>query len=329
MINVYIPGYREDDWPIIRNEDAFIQLFMAYKYGTPDVINPSYVWVENYKKTGKGNIPVGSNEAKDIILMSNVKLVLKQLNLIKKEINNHSCGDANDYFNEGFIGLNTALKNYNIGMGTKFSTYAVPWIRKRILEYYKKNNPRRCPEYINECYSKIKKIEELVEINTGIDVTPTFLEECVENKDGYISFNTLLPEVIRNSKAGKKCKKMPFECYKKTIEYFYGNSYVSLESKLKEDSTTRLEEILVDPDFEEKQRANDIKRAFEEVIQKGEEKFYDVYVCLCVENRTSQQEFADYFGISVSQGRTLRAKFEKFIIKNRKYFEPWLTPKED
>jgi len=47
-----------------------------------------------------------------------------------------------DLVQEGLLGLLHAKKNYNSKQNTLFSTYAYPWIHKRIREYAKKESTR-------------------------------------------------------------------------------------------------------------------------------------------------------------------------------------------
>ena len=47
--------------------------------------------------------------------------------------------DFDDVVQEGFIGLLYAVDRFDPGFGTRFSTYAVPWIRKKILAYLDAN----------------------------------------------------------------------------------------------------------------------------------------------------------------------------------------------
>ena len=72
-------------------------------------------------------IAYGDEEAKKIMIESNLRLVVK---VAKKYINLGV--DFLDLIQEGNLGLITAVERYDVSKGNKFSTYAVWWIRQSI-----------------------------------------------------------------------------------------------------------------------------------------------------------------------------------------------------
>ena len=70
----------------------------------------------------------GDKEAKDILIKSNLLLVVK----VAKTFNFSGVHDENDLIQEGNMGLITAVERFDYTKGFKFSTYAIWWIRQAI-----------------------------------------------------------------------------------------------------------------------------------------------------------------------------------------------------
>ncbi|MBQ8322314.1 MAG: RNA polymerase sporulation sigma factor SigG [Clostridia bacterium] len=80
----------------------------------------------------------GSREARDALVMGNLKLVLS---VIAKF--NPKRESADDLFQVGCVGLIKAIDNFNLDMDVKFSTYAVPMIIGEVRRYQRDNNSVR------------------------------------------------------------------------------------------------------------------------------------------------------------------------------------------
>lgn len=72
--------------------------------------------IELFKKKSKGD-----EEAKNILINGNLKLVLS----ILKKYNNR-CDNLDDLFQVGCVGLIKAIDNFDLSHEVRFSTYAVP-----------------------------------------------------------------------------------------------------------------------------------------------------------------------------------------------------------
>lgn len=71
-----------------------------------------------------------------LLYMHNIRLVF---NIAKKYVS--KTDDFDSLVQDGMLGLSIAVKNFDINRGTKFITYATPWIRKKILErFYNRSN---------------------------------------------------------------------------------------------------------------------------------------------------------------------------------------------
>lgn len=72
----------------------------------------------------------------DLLFMHNVRLVF---NVAKKYMS--KTDDFDSMVQDGMLGLAIAVNNFDISRGVKFITYAMPWIKKKVLErFYIKEN---------------------------------------------------------------------------------------------------------------------------------------------------------------------------------------------
>ncbi|MBQ3588131.1 MAG: sigma-70 family RNA polymerase sigma factor [Oscillospiraceae bacterium] len=85
-----------------------------------------------------GKMKNGDKNAKDLLVMSNLKLVLS----IIQKVNSKNI-DADDLFQVGCIGLIKALDNFDTSLNVQFSTYGVVMILGEIKRYIRDNSPIR------------------------------------------------------------------------------------------------------------------------------------------------------------------------------------------
>ena len=112
--------------------------------------------IELFKKKSKGD-----EEAKNILINVNLKLVLS----ILKKYNNR-CDNLDDLFQVGCVGLIKAIDNFDLSHEVRFSTYAVPMITGEIKRYLRDNNPLRISRSIKDiAYKTLKLKEQLMDIN--------------------------------------------------------------------------------------------------------------------------------------------------------------------
>ena len=72
----------------------------------------------------------------DLLFMHNIRLVF---NIAKKYMS--KTDDFDSMVQDGMLGLAIAANNFDITRGVKFITYAMPWIKKKVLErFYIKEN---------------------------------------------------------------------------------------------------------------------------------------------------------------------------------------------
>ena len=104
-------------------------------------------------------IKQGDKAARDKFIVGNMRLVLS---LVKRfRIKNLG---ADDVFQAGCVGLIKALDGFDLSVGVKFSTYAVPMIIGEIKRYLRDGNSLRVSRSIRDmAYRVLKAREELGE----------------------------------------------------------------------------------------------------------------------------------------------------------------------
>ncbi len=97
----------------------------------------------------------GDREARDALVMGNLKLVLS---VIAKFNPKHESTD--DLFQVGVIGLIKAIDNFNLEMDVRFSTYAVPMIIGEVRRYQRDNNSVRVSRGVRDLAYKALGVKE-------------------------------------------------------------------------------------------------------------------------------------------------------------------------
>ena len=100
----------------------------------------------------------GDREARDQFIEGNMRLVLS---LVKRfRIKNLG---ADDVFQAGCVGLIKAIDGFDLSVGVKFSTYAVPMIVGEIKRYLRDGNSLRVPRSIRDMAYRVLKAREEIE----------------------------------------------------------------------------------------------------------------------------------------------------------------------
>lgn len=100
----------------------------------------------------------GSKKAKDKLILANMRLVLSVI----KKFNVQSVS-KDDLFQAGVIGLIKAADNFDVSVGVKFSTYAVPMIIGEVKRHLRTRNSMRIPRSIRDTAYKILKVRNEIE----------------------------------------------------------------------------------------------------------------------------------------------------------------------
>lgn len=97
----------------------------------------------------------GDAAARQIYIEGNLRLVLSVI----KRFNNHN-ENVDDLFQIGCIGLMKAIDNFDVTVGVKFSTYAVPMIIGEIRRYLRDNSSYRIPRSLRDIAYKAMQAKE-------------------------------------------------------------------------------------------------------------------------------------------------------------------------
>lgn len=100
----------------------------------------------------------GDKNAKDTLILSNMRLVLSVI----KKINSPTVS-KDDLFQAGCIGLIKAASNFDLSVGVKFSTYAVPMIIGEVKRYLRSRNSMRIARSIRDTAYKVLKTRNQIE----------------------------------------------------------------------------------------------------------------------------------------------------------------------
>lgn len=103
-------------------------------------------------------IKQGDKAARDTFIIGNMRLVLS---LVKRfRIKN---AGADDVFQAGCVGLIKAIDGFDLSVGVKFSTYAVPMIIGEIKRYLRDGNSLRVSRSIRDMAYRVLKARECIE----------------------------------------------------------------------------------------------------------------------------------------------------------------------
>ncbi len=103
-------------------------------------------------------LKAGDKKAREEFIVGNMRLVLS---LVKRfRIKNLG---ADDVFQAGCVGLIKAIDGFDLRVGVKFSTYAVPMIVGEIKRYLRDGNSLRVPRSVRDMAYKVLKARESIE----------------------------------------------------------------------------------------------------------------------------------------------------------------------
>lgn len=103
----------------------------------------------------------GDKEARDEFAVCNMRLVLSVVQRFKGRKEN-----VDDIFQVGCVGLMKAIDNFDMNLGVKFSTYAVPMIIGEIKRFLRDTNSIRVSRSLRDiAYKTLKAREELMRIS--------------------------------------------------------------------------------------------------------------------------------------------------------------------
>lgn len=143
--------------------------------------------IELLKQTREGDM-----KARDELINGNLKLVLS---VIQRFTNRGEPLD--DLFQVGCIGLIKAIDNFDVDLGVRFSTYAVPMIIGEVRRYLRDNNSVRVSRSMRD--TAYKAIQAREKLSNELDREPSIEEisELLEMKkeDVVISLEAIVDPV--------------------------------------------------------------------------------------------------------------------------------------
>ncbi|MDE7439701.1 MAG: RNA polymerase sporulation sigma factor SigG [Clostridia bacterium] len=110
-------------------------------------------------------LKAGDDEARQQFITGNLRLVLS---LVRRFWAKNA--NADDVFQAGCVGLIKAIDNFDITVGVRFSTYAVPMILGEIKRYLRDGNSLRVSRSIRDTAYQVLKVREKLELDDE-DVT--------------------------------------------------------------------------------------------------------------------------------------------------------------
>ncbi|MGN0807458.1 MAG: SigB/SigF/SigG family RNA polymerase sigma factor [Candidatus Coproplasma sp.] len=110
-------------------------------------------------------LKAGDEQARERFIVGNMRLVLS---LVKRFWSKKA--NADDVFQVGCVGLIKAIDNFDVSVGVKFSTYAVPMILGEIKRFIRDGNSLRVSRSIRDTAYKVLKVRERLE-ESDEDVT--------------------------------------------------------------------------------------------------------------------------------------------------------------
>lgn len=108
----------------------------------------------------------GEQEARDLFLMANMRLVLSIVQRFggKKE-------SVDDIFQVGFIGLIKAMENFDTSLNLRFSTYAVPMIIGEIRRFLRDSCAVRVSRSIRDTAYRVLQTRQQLETQTNAEAS--------------------------------------------------------------------------------------------------------------------------------------------------------------
>lgn len=103
-------------------------------------------------------IKAGEERAKELFIVGNMRLVLSVIKRFWSK-----CKSLDDLFQAGCIGLIKSVDNFDLSVGVKFSTYAVPMIIGEIKRYMRDGNSLRVPRSIRDTAYQVLKTRGEIE----------------------------------------------------------------------------------------------------------------------------------------------------------------------
>ncbi len=117
----------------------------------------------------------GDKEAREVLIEKNLGLV----HSIVRRFIGRGC-EAEDLFQIGTIGLMKSIDKFDLSLGLKFSTYAVPMITGEIRRFLRDDGPVKVSRTLKENGMKVRAVRQKLQITLGREPTVEELSEASE-----------------------------------------------------------------------------------------------------------------------------------------------------
>ena len=107
-------------------------------------------------------IKAGDHAARERFIVGNMRLVLSLIKRFRSRGAN-----MDDLFQAGCVGLIKAIDHFDVGVGVRFSTYAVPMIMGEIKRFLRDGNSLRVSRSIRDTAYQVLKARERIESGGG------------------------------------------------------------------------------------------------------------------------------------------------------------------
>lgn len=135
------------------------------------------------------NIKELKKEAIDLLIFFNMRLVISFAKDYNQKTQNHN--DVDELFQEGIIGLITAVESYDYTQNTRFSTYASYWVKQAMGRYIETTSGSfRIPSHIHSLRRQIVKAIKALEDDSKTVTDETVLQYIKHNFDGDLTKKT-------------------------------------------------------------------------------------------------------------------------------------------
>ena len=219
----------------------------------------------------------GDELAKEELINGNLKLVLS---ILKRFGNNKY--NMDDLFQVGVIGLIKAIDNFDVSLGLRLSTYAVPLIIGEVKRYIRDNTQVRVSRSIKDLAYKIIKFQDDYMSVYGIKPSNEMISEALGIEEYEISF-------------ALDSLKDPMSLFEPI--YNDGGDTIYLSDQI--------------ADIKDKNTDKDMLISLRKALTKIKQREKDILVSRFIVGKT-QMEIADSLGISQAQV----SRIEKSAIEN-------------
>ena len=219
----------------------------------------------------------GDESAKEKLINGNLKLVLS----ILKRFGNTKY-NMDDLFQVGVIGLIKAIDNFDVSLGLRLSTYAVPLIIGEVKRYIRDNTQVRVSRSIKDLAYKIIKFQDEYMSVYGIKPTNEMIAEELGIEEYEIAFAI-------------DSLKDPMSLFEPI--YNDGGDTIYLSDQI--------------ADVKDKNTDKDMLISLRKALQKIKEREKDILISRFIIGKT-QMEIAEKLGISQAQV----SRIEKSAIEN-------------